>query len=178
MGWNFLGFHELDLSLNNGWEFPFGPLPVAPIDNFAIRVLYTNGIVIVNGQPRWPTITGLMGQFLKEPGPLPRYQVASRRLTFDEGQAAVFHFGPQGQTYDENTGQITPGSTIWTRDGAGNLQLRNDVQTWIGFKPVPKKRGVRPIAIPTPSGDLAVRYPWWYDLERSKFTVQIDYYEE
>lgn len=178
MGWNFLGLHELDLLASNAWEFPFLVLPVSPLDHFAVRVTYVAGIVIVAGKQRYPTITGLLGQFLKEPGLADSYQVQTHRLSFEQDQSIVFNFGPQGHIYDESTGQTVAGSTIWQRDGAGNLELRTAVETWIGVKAVPKKRGVKPVTIMTATGEQVTRYPWWYDTERSKFTIQVEIYTE
>ncbi|PIB03436.1 hypothetical protein AMR42_19120, partial [Limnothrix sp. PR1529] len=85
---------------------------------------------------------------------------------------------PQGNTYDHTTGQTVEGSTIWQRDAAGNLELRTAVETWIGVKAVPKKRGVKPVTILTSTGEQVTRYPWWYDTERSKFTIQVEVYTE
>ena len=178
MGWNFLGLHELDLMTSNAWEFPFLVLPLSPLDHFALKVTYTDGVVMVAGKQRYPTITGLLGQFLQDPGPGEAYQVATHRLSYSQNESVVFNFGPQGNTYDNTTGQTVEGSTIWQRDAAGNLELRTAVETWIGVKAVPKKRGVKPVTIMTATGEQVTRYPWWYDTERSKFTIQVEVYSE
>jgi hypothetical protein len=177
MSWVSLGFYELSLpkdQLENPWVFPFGDIPVAPIDAFAIRILYSSGQIIKDGKAYYPTIFGGMCHALFEPPFSNPSILATRQLHYSHGDSVVYPFGPTGETFNPNTGEFLKGSMIWNYNDASEIfELRNNLLTKIGFRAYPKKRGVSKRIMPTDSGFKQV-YPWWYEDTRRQFTIQVE----